>query len=172
MSIEKPRTRATKRMCIESEEARAWVGFYRGVGSDPAIATEVLLQLDADPEMKRAHLALYLCCKQSLRTHHARHARNQRVGRFVRWLSNNLILVPARALRSAFRQGGEMAIECLPDAAAEPALSQVQRLNQEPEFARMQTSFESQGATSSASTPSTRARTKASPKTKAASQAA
>lgn len=172
MSIEKPRTRVTKRMCIESEEARAWVGFYRSVGSDPAIATEVMLQLDADPEMKRAHLALYLCCKQSLRTHHARHARNQRVGHFVRWLSNSLILVPARALRNAFRQGGEMAIECLPDAAAEPALSQVQRLSQEPEFTRMQTSFEAQSATSSVSSPPARARTKTAPATKAATQAA
>ena len=27
---------------------------------DPAIAAEVLAQLDADPEMKREHLALYL----------------------------------------------------------------------------------------------------------------
>lgn len=171
MSPEKPRTRS-KRMCIEAEEARAWVGFYRGVGSDPAIATEVMLQLDADPEMKRAHLALYLSCKQSLRTHHARHARNQRVGRFVRWLSDRLILSPARALRDALRQGSEMAIECLPDATAEPALAQVQRLNKEPEFARMQASFGPQADTASAGSPSRRARTKTAPTPKAVSTTA
>jgi hypothetical protein len=65
MSLEKPRPRP-RRSGIESEEERAWVGFYRRVGRDPAIATEVMAQLESDPEMKRTHLALYLCCKESL----------------------------------------------------------------------------------------------------------
>ena len=36
-----------------------------------------LAQFESDPEMKRAHLALYLCCKESLRMHKARQARNK-----------------------------------------------------------------------------------------------
>jgi hypothetical protein len=46
---------------IESEEERAWVGFYRRVGRDPAIATEVMGRVRS----RRPSLALYLCCKES-----------------------------------------------------------------------------------------------------------
>jgi hypothetical protein len=87
MSLEKPRPRP-RRSGIESEEERAWVGFYKRVGRDPAIATEVMAQLESDPEMKRTHLALYLCCKESLRRHKARQARNKRIGQFVRGLGH------------------------------------------------------------------------------------
>ena len=55
--FEKSRPRP-RRSGIESEEERAWVGFYQRVGRDPAIATEVMAQLESDPEMKRTHLAL------------------------------------------------------------------------------------------------------------------
>ena len=41
MSPEKPRPRA-RRCGIEFEEERAWVGFYKRVGRDPAIAAEVM----------------------------------------------------------------------------------------------------------------------------------
>ena len=44
MSLEKSRPRP-RRSGIESEEERAWVGFYQRVGRDPAIATEVMAQL-------------------------------------------------------------------------------------------------------------------------------
>jgi hypothetical protein len=81
MSFDQPKVR-TKRSGIEHEEERAWVGFYQRVRSDAAIATEVMAQLDADPEMKRRHLALCLCCKQSLRTHKARQQRDKRIGQF------------------------------------------------------------------------------------------
>ena len=93
MSLAKPRPRS-RRSSIETEEERAWVGFYRRVGRDPAIATEVIAQLESDPEMKRSHLALYLCCKESLRRHKARQARHQRIGQFVRWLWHGLLLQP------------------------------------------------------------------------------
>ena len=82
MSLEKPRPRP-RRSGIESEEERAWVGFYQRVGRDSAIATEVMTQLESDPEMKRTHLALYLCCKESLRRHKAHQARNKRIGQFL-----------------------------------------------------------------------------------------
>ena len=70
MNHEASRTRP-KRSCVEIEESRAWMGFYRRVGQDPVMAAEVMAQLEADPLMKRNHLALYLCCKQSLRTQKA-----------------------------------------------------------------------------------------------------
>ncbi|MDL2338878.1 MAG: hypothetical protein QFE16_13640 [Pseudomonadota bacterium] len=138
---ERARPRA-KRFGVEFEEERAWVTFYRRVGHDVTIAAEVLTQLEADPEMKRTHLALYLCCKESLRSHKARQARNKRIGQFVRWLCNGLFTAPARLLR----RGGDMALECLPETAKEPAAPQVRRLTREPEFARAQASFDPQAA--------------------------
>jgi uncharacterized protein YeaO (DUF488 family) len=95
MSFENQRPR-TKRTSVESEEERAWVSFYRRVRTDVAIATEVLAQLEADPESRRAHLALYLCCRESLRVHKARQARNKRFGQFVRLACRRLIVEPAR----------------------------------------------------------------------------
>ena len=80
-----------RRSAIGTEEEKAWVSFYRRASKDPAIAAEVLAQLDADPEMKREHLALYLCCRESLRVQQARDARNQRIGQFVRWLMDALL---------------------------------------------------------------------------------
>jgi len=85
MSPEKPRPRA-KRCGIEFEEERAWVGFYKRVGRDPAIAAEVMAQLEADVDMKRTHLALYLCCKESLRVHKARQARKVHRASKARWV--------------------------------------------------------------------------------------
>ena len=140
MSPEKTRPRA-KRCGVEFEEERAWVSFYRHVAHDVTSATEVLAQLEADPEMKRAHLALYLCCKQSLRVHKARQARNKRVGQFVRWLCRGLFIVPAQAVGRSLRLGGDLAVECLPETTREPAAPQVRKLTQEPEFAQAASSF-------------------------------
>lgn len=133
-----------KRSCVEIEESRAWMGFYRRVGQDPVMAAEVMAQLEADPMMKRNHLALYLCCKQSLRTHKATAARNRRIGQFVRWLLHGVFVAPALALRHMLRQGGDIAVECLPPTANEPAATQVKRLKKAPEFAQAQSSFEAQ----------------------------
>ncbi|MGQ0598062.1 hypothetical protein [Aquabacterium sp.] len=133
-----------KRTCVEIEESRAWMGFYRRVGQDPVMAAEVMAQLEADPLMKRNHLALYLCCKQSLRTHKAAVARNRRIGQFVRWLFHGVFVAPALALRQMLRQGGDIAVECLPPTANEPAATQVKRLKKAPEFAQAQSSFAAQ----------------------------
>ena len=147
MSPEKPHPR-TKRPSIEHEEERAWVSFYKRVGNDLALATEVLAQLDADPDMKRTHLALYLCCKESLRTHKARQARNKRIGLFVRWLCSELFVQWPNAWRRSLRQGGDIAVECLPDTAKdvgkEPALAKTRQLTKEPTFATAQADFRQQ----------------------------
>ena len=109
MSLEKPRPRP-RRSGIESEEERAWVGFYQRVGRDSAIATEVMTQFESDPEMKRTHLALYLCCKESLRRHKAHQARNKRIGQFVRWLCHGLFVRPLRSLQKGLRHGSDIAV--------------------------------------------------------------
>ncbi|MCB2019448.1 MAG: hypothetical protein KDG44_01465 [Burkholderiaceae bacterium] len=165
MSPEKPRLRS-KRSGVEFEEERAWITFYRRVGQDTAIATEVLAQLEADPEMKRSRLALYLCCKESLRTHGALQARNRRIGQFVRRLCQGLFVVPAHALRRAVHLGGDIAVECLPESAQEPAAPQVRQLTQEPEFAQAHSAFAAQATlpTQAAEvTPSRSSRSKAAP---------
>ena len=144
MSIDQPKVRS-KRSGIDYEEERAWVGFYRRVRSDACVATEVMAQLDADPEMKRRHLALYLCCKQSLRTHKARQQRDKRIGQFVRWLGHCLFVVPIRAVQ----RSGQLAVECLPEATREPAVPKVRKLASETEFATAQSVFQ-QGEVSSA----------------------
>lgn len=153
MSLEKPHPR-TRRPSIEHEEERAWVSFYKRVGNDLALATEVLAQLDSDPDMKRSHLALYLCCKESLRTHKARQARNKRIGLFVRWLCGGLVdrlfVQWPQALRRGLRQGGDIAVECLLEAGKEPAMAQARQLTQEPTFATAQADFRQQRTSLSA----------------------
>ena len=135
MFPEKSRPRS-KRSGVEHEEERAWVSFYRRVRADVAIATEVLAQLEADPESKRAHLALYLCCKESLRMHKARQSRNKRIGQLVRWLCHGLFIMPLQGMRRALHLSGDIAVECLPEPVKEPAVAQVRQLTREPEFAQ------------------------------------
>ena len=159
MFPEKPeRTRPrAKRFGVEFEEERAWVSFYRRVGHDATLATEVLAQLEADPDMKRTHLALVLCCKESLRGHKARQARNKRIGQFVRWLCHGLFATPMRVLR----RSADIAVECLPETGREPALRQVRRLTREPEFAQAHSAFAPQAG--SAGAPPAATQTEASP---------
>lgn len=143
MSLEKSHPRP-RRSGIKYEEERAWVGFYHRVGRDPAIATEVMAQIESDPEMKRTYLALYLCCKESLRQHKVRQARNKRIGQFVRWLCRGLFVRPWRGLQQVLRHGSDIAVEFLPEVVKEPALAQVRRLTRETEFATARTAFDPQ----------------------------
>lgn len=151
MSLEKPHPR-TKRPSIEHEEERAWVSFYKRVGNDLALATEVLAQLDSDPDMKRSHLALYLCCKESLRTHKVRQVRNKRIGQFVRWffsgLFTQLFVQWPSSLGRSLSKGSDIAVECLPetgkDVGKEPAVAKARQLAQEPTFATAQADFRQQ----------------------------
>ena len=127
--------------------------FYRRVGREPAVAEEVLAQLDIDPEMKRAHLALYLRCRQSLRTHAYRQARAQRIGLFVRWLCHGLFVMPARALRQSFRFGGDLAAECVPERARVQAESAARRSPRKSDRVPAQTKARPQAAASAATLP-------------------
>src|SRR5438067_5984027 len=71
-----PRMRITRpyRTSVALEEERVWVGLYRHV-ANPAIAAEVIQHLDAEPDLKRTHPALYLRCKESVRKRKARQTR-------------------------------------------------------------------------------------------------
>jgi len=129
MSPELARARPrSKRFGVDFEEERAWVTFYRRARHDATLAGEVLSQLDADPEMKRNHVALYLCCKESLRSQKSRQARNKRIGQFVRWLCHGLFVRPALAVQRALSQGGTLVVECLPETVRESTAPQAQRL--------------------------------------------
>lgn len=145
MSSDKPRPSA-RHASIETEEERAWVGFYQRVGRDQVIATEVLAQLESDPEMKRAHLALYLGCKESLRRHKARLVRNQRIGLFVRQVCHELFVRPWRSLQSGLRDGSDLAVECLPQVTKEAAVAQIGRLTRGAKPATARAAFGQHGA--------------------------
>jgi hypothetical protein len=116
MSPEKrPRPR---RSGIETEEERTWVEFYRRVRNDAVLAAEVLAQLDKDAEMKRAHLALFLTCKETIRREKAHEVRNKRIGYFVRWLAHLLLVQPLQSLRALGGTSRDIAIEMLPEPSS------------------------------------------------------
>lgn len=132
-----------RRTSVATEEERAWISFYQRVGRDAALAAEVLAQLDADAEMKRMHLALYLSCRESLRSHAAREQRNERIGRFVRRMLHGLFVAMPRTVGRKLRRGGDIAVACLPEVDGEPALARVRRLASDPEFGAARGAFES-----------------------------
>lgn len=165
-------THPPRRGAVEVQEQRAWVGFYKRVGRDPALAAEVMAQLDSDAEMKRRHLALYLSCKQAVRGHKARQARNKRVGQWLRLLARTTLLRPlafaGRAAHRAFHRSADVLAEAVatgrpPDtapekrtsrpatvAAREPAEPQVRNLLRDAEFANAHARFQQQAGTSPA----------------------
>lgn len=112
-----------------AEEKKAWASFYARVGKESTLATEVVAQLDRDQELKRAHLALYLSCRESLRAHAAREARNRRIARALRWLMHLLFAVPVKLLAGGLSRGTEIAIASLPeDATPQPPARPVRRI--------------------------------------------
>jgi len=155
MSLEKSPPRVKR--SVSNEEEKAWVAFYKRVENDPSLATEVLAQLDGDAELKRAHLALYLCCKESLRNHKDRRSRNQRIGQFVRWLGHALLVRTSLALLRALRQLGDILVACLPGSAEakanEPAVAKARQLAKEPVYVRAHSEFQEHQAPTPTLTP-------------------
>lgn len=143
MPQEKPHRSRSRRFSVEFEEEKVWVSFYRCV-VDPGVAVEVMNQLESEPEMKRTHLALYLRCKESLRTEKARQVRNKRIGRFVRMLFHAVFAVPVIAIRRWLSRSGEIAVECLPEVSKEPATRRVGQLSKEAEFEQAKKKFTAQ----------------------------
>jgi hypothetical protein len=109
-----------RRGTVDVEEQRAWVGFYKRVGRDPVLATEVMAELDGDAEFKRRHLALYLSCKQAVRLHQARQARDKRIGQGLRVLAQVMLVRPVAltvdAVRHALQRGADLLAEAVTSA--------------------------------------------------------
>jgi hypothetical protein len=118
-----------------AEEDRAWAQLYASVGQ-AATAEEVVKQLDADPQSKHSHLALYLRARTTLRERKAAEVRNQRIGAFVRSAVTLLVIGPLSLLRSLLSSGTDVAVEMLPPARRDPAKVRVSALTRDPEFAR------------------------------------
>ena len=133
------RTRITRPYCtsVALEEERVWVGFYRRVGN-PAIAAEVIRHLDADADQKRAHPALYLRCKESLRRKKARQARAQRIRHFLRRMLGSLLRRSKSDLRPQRRPGTRTIVEGLAESMREPAQYAVKSRPQTAELATAQ----------------------------------
>lgn len=146
------RTRRPTRATVALEEDKAWITFYRRLG-DPAIAAELIQYLDADADMKHAHPALYLRCKHTLRKEKERQARARRIGQFVRRCLGIVVVAPLAALRRALHVGRDIAVECLPDAAAEPATRRVKTLAAKPDFAHERQDFRSEGSSATVPQP-------------------
>ncbi|MCE4369723.1 hypothetical protein [Xanthomonas hortorum] len=143
MTSEKPRYRPPTGS--NAEEKRAWASFYARVGKESTLAAEVVAQLDKDSELKRAHLALYLSCRESLRTQSAREARNQRIAQAVRWLFHVLFAVPAKLLVGGLSRGTDIALASLPqEAKREPAVRQVRRIARSKTFSADKAQFDQQ----------------------------
>lgn len=100
------------RHSISREEEKLWIGFYQRIHRDPTLASELLALMKQDAVMRREHLALYLCCRESLRIAQQRQLRDQQMARLV-----SLVLVgPWRALRRLWLRSGNIAVQCLPEA--------------------------------------------------------
>lgn len=112
MPPKRPRPRRTT---VEREEESVWVDFYRRIRRDTELAAEVLAQLNRDAELLRAHLALFLCCKETLRRDRRRQARHRRIGAFVRWLVRMLFVMPWRVLRRTGQESRDIVVEMLPE---------------------------------------------------------
>jgi hypothetical protein len=125
-----------RRLRVEFEEERAWVAFYARVPHDATVAAEVLLQLEADAELKRDRLALYLCCKESVQSHKARQERNRRIGQAVRLTFRLLVVRPVLALRRSLQLSGSLAIECLPETHPETPATPAPRPRRSPALVR------------------------------------
>ena len=104
----------TGRHATSREEAKAWAGFYTLAARNPVFADEVIRLLDADPLLKRQHLALYLRGRACLCRHQARQQRRQR---HRAWLSTFSLFVRDHLVAStwaAFRQPGSERRDQLP----------------------------------------------------------
>ena len=110
------------RSSVAIEEEKVWIAFYRRV-TDPAIAAEVIQHLDADADLKRAHSALYLSCKESLRRKKARRIRTKRIRSFMRKILGASLLRRENNTRPHLRPRGRVILEGLPESTSESAPS-------------------------------------------------
>ena len=120
-----------------SAEDRAWDALYRSV-NDPSTAAEVVELFDADPDVRNAHLALYLRCRQTVRAMELRRMRIERVAAFLQRAFAFVITTPCVGMIRLFRDGSDVAVELMPKVErqalgaakkSEPAARRVKKLN-------------------------------------------
>jgi hypothetical protein len=99
---------------VDRAEERAWIGFYERVDRDLALAIEIMALLDSEPDSKRRLLALYLSCKQSVRFHKAREARDRRIGELVRLLLRSMIVQPLSTATTLLARAADLLAACAP----------------------------------------------------------
>jgi hypothetical protein len=90
------------RHCMED----AWIQLYQRAG-DPAVALEVVHQLDLDPAAQRYHQGLYVLCRVTVRQHHERLLRHDRVIRGLCTPARRLVAAAATLVRAL---GGRQAV--------------------------------------------------------------
>lgn len=117
-----------------AEEDRAWAKVY-AVIYQPAAAEEVVKQLDADPQAKRDHLALYIQGKTTLRERRVIEIRNQRIAAYVRLILSGVVLRPACALTDMLAAVRDITVACMPALQKEPATARARKLMAHPDFA-------------------------------------
>jgi hypothetical protein len=106
---------------MDHEERRAWSDVYRTVERDVDLAAEVMQSLDTDPLLKRSHLALYLRCRQSVRSHRARRTRNRRMGQALRLVWSSVNRQISRVCMS-LRRIGEGAVDLVTAVLVPPSV--------------------------------------------------
>lgn len=141
-------------------EDRAWARLYADV-RQASVAEEVVKQLDADPEAKRHHLALYLRAKTAVRKRKAVDARNERIGAFVRSAVTFTVIGLARGVRSMLSGAVNLAVAMLPPTRKEPAKVVVAGLMKDPQFAGASQRFTEGAGTASQGAPEQASRSKA-----------
>ena len=123
-----------------AEEDRAWSLLYAAIYQASA-AEEVVKQLDADPQAKRNHLALYIRAKTTLREQKAAEARNKRIAALVWLVATFLVMTPIRLLRQLFSVVIGVGAEIVPAVRREPAKARSAVLKNDPDFARAKDRF-------------------------------
>jgi len=124
LSQDKTLPRPSRRI---AEEDRAWCHLYRSA-RDPAVAAEVVQHLRNDPDAARCHLALYLCCRQTLRAHRERIARRQRIARATRRFLRALASTPAAIIRKLLGNDDARPIDPTARLSAPRALQRIRDL--------------------------------------------
>ncbi|MGB7988404.1 MAG: hypothetical protein WCF44_03360 [Candidatus Methylophosphatis roskildensis] len=127
-----------------TSEEHAWDTLYR-TKHDPTAATEVVEYLDSEPEVRKSHLGLYLCCRQTVRAHEARRVRTQRIAAFLQLALHLVLVVPLRVVMRALRGSGDVAVELMPQvqatrtvvaAKSEPAVKRLRKVVKSGNFAQ------------------------------------
>jgi hypothetical protein len=116
---------------------------------------------DADPDVRKAHLALYLRCRQTVRAMEVRRIRIERVAAFLQRAFSFVITTPFVGVIRLFRNGSDVAVELMPQVErqalgaakkSEPAARRMRKLKDNPEVARVVQKLQSAARVPPAST--------------------